>query len=46
MDVAEVDDVGINVGGDCEDETVRKSLSKNLNKATGYLTPDGRQIFI
>ena len=45
MDVAEVNKVGVGDGGDCEDETVRRSLSKNLNGATGYLTPDARQAF-
>ena len=46
MDVAKVDEVGIDGRGDCEDETVRKSLSKNLNGAIGYLTPDAKQAFI
>ena len=32
-------------GGDCKDEMVKRSLSKNLNEATGYLTPDARQTF-
>ena len=45
MDVAEVDEVGVGVGGDCEDETARRSPSKNLNGATGYLTPNARQAF-
>ena len=31
--------------GDCEDEMVKKSLSKNLNRATDYLTLDARQAF-
>ena len=29
-------------GSDCEDETVEKSPSKNLNRAMGYLTLDAR----
>ena len=45
MNVAEVDEVGVGGGGDCKDETVGKSLSKNLNEATGYLTPDARRAF-
>ena len=41
VDMAE--DAGAGVGGgDCKDETVEKSLSKNSNGATDYLTPDGR----
>ena len=31
--------------GDCEDETVEKSLSKSSNRAIGYLIPDTRQAF-
>ena len=45
IDVAEVDEVGVGGGGDCEDETVGRSPSKNLNGATGYLTPDARRAF-
>ena len=30
---------------DCDNETIKKSPSKNLNGATGYLTPDARQAF-
>ena len=45
MDVAEVDEVSVGDGGDCEDKMVRRSPSKNSNKATGYLTPDARQAF-
>ena len=44
MDVAKVDKVGVG-GSDCKDETVRRSLCKNLNKVTSYLTPDARQAF-
>ena len=44
MDVAEVDEIGVSGGGDREDETVGKS-PKNLNGATGYLTPNARQAF-
>ena len=37
----------IGVDGDCEDETVKRSLllSKNLKRARSYLTPDAKQIF-
>ena len=46
MDVAENDEVGGVGSDDCEDETIKKSLcSKNLNKATSYLTPNTRQTF-
>ena len=45
MDVAEVDEVGVNSGGDCEDKTVERSASKNLNRATSYLTLNARQAF-
>ena len=45
IDVAEVDEVGVGGGGDCKDETVERSLSKNLNKAIGYLSPDARRAF-
>ena len=40
-------EVGSVDGGDCEDETVKRLLliSKNLNKATGYLTPKARLAF-
>ena len=46
MDVAESDEIGGGSGSDCEDGTAkRSSRSKNLNKATGYLTPDARRAF-
>ena len=45
MDVAEVDKVAVDGGGDCEDETVGKLSSRNLNRVTGYLIPDARQTF-
>ena len=45
LDVAQVDEVGIGGGGDCEDETVGRSLSKNLNRTTDYLTPNARRAF-
>ena len=45
IDVAEVDEIGVGGGGDRKDEMVRRSLSKNSNGATGYLTPDTRQAF-
>ena len=37
------EDAEINIsGGDCEDETVKRSSFKNLSRATGYLTSDAR----
>ena len=43
--MAGVDKVSVDGSGDCEDKTVGRSLSKNLNGATGYLTPKARQVF-
>ena len=44
IDVVEFEEIG--VGDDnCEDEMVGRSSSKNLNGATGYLTPDAKQVF-
>ena len=42
---AEVDSIG--GGGDCEDETVKRSplTSKNSNGATGYLSPNAQRAF-
>ena len=42
---AEVGSIG--GGGNCENETVERSLliSKNLNRAIGYLTPNAKQAF-
>ena len=46
MNKAEVDKFGTsNNGGDCENKTVGKLLSKNLNRAMDYLTPAARQAF-
>ena len=45
MDMAEVDKFGVGSGSDCKDKTVKILWSKNLNRATGYLTPDTRQVF-
>ena len=45
MDVAEVDKVGVSGSGDRKNKTVRRLLSKNSNKAIGYLTPNARQTF-
>ena len=45
IDVAGVDEVGVGGEGDHEDKTVKISASKNLNGATGYLTPDARRVF-
>ena len=46
IDVVESDEIGNGSGGDCKNRMVKKSLrSKNLNRATVYLTPDIRQSF-
>ena len=45
MNVAEADEVCVGDGGDCEDETVERSPSKNSNGAMVYLTPDARRAF-
>ena len=45
MDVAEIDEIGVGGGGNCEDKTVEKSPSKNSNRAMRYLTPDARRAF-
>ena len=46
MDVAERDEVGtICGGGDDKDKTVKRSPSKNLNRAMSYLTPKARLVF-
>ena len=45
MDVAKVDKVGVDGGSDYKEKMVGRSLSKNLNGATGYLTLDARQAF-
>ena len=46
MDIAEYDEVDIVGGdGDCEDKMVKRSLSKNLNRATSYLTVEVRLAF-
>ena len=46
IDVTEIDEVGVDGGGDHENKTVGRSLSKNSNRATNYLTPNARQAFI
>ena len=45
MDVAEVDEVSIGENGNCEDETIGRSPSKNLNRATDYLASNAKQSF-
>ena len=46
MDVAKSDEVGSGGGGDCEDETIkRSSCSKNLNEAMDYLISHAKRIF-
>ena len=44
MNVAEVNEVVIS-GDDCKNETVGKSLPKNLNGTIGYLTLDAKWAF-
>ena len=46
IDITEANEIGVNSGGNCEDETVGKSPSKNSNKATNYLISDARLAFI
>ena len=42
----EHDEVGIiNDGNNCKDKTIKRSASKNLNRATSYLTPKARLAF-
>ena len=46
MDVAKRNEIGIIGGGsNCKDKTVKKLPSKNLNRATSYLTPKARLAF-
>ena len=47
LSVAEDAEVGSIGGGNCKDETVRRSslISKNLNGATSYLTPNAKWAF-
>ena len=47
LSMAEDAEVGGVDGGNCEDETVERSplTSKNLNGATGYLTPGAKRAF-
>ena len=46
IDVAERDKVHtVGGGGNCDDKTVKRLPSKNLNRATGYLTPKARLPF-
>ena len=45
MDIVEVDEIRVGAGGDCEDKTVKRSPSKNSNRATGYLIPNARRAF-
>ena len=45
--MAEDNEVGVGISnGNCEDKTVERLPSKNLNGATSYLTPNIRQAFI
>ena len=46
INVAEHNEVGtVGGAGDHEDETVKRSLSNNSNRATSYLTPIARLVF-
>ena len=46
MDMAKSNEVSIiSSGSDCEDKTIKRLLSKNMNGATGYLTPNAKQAF-
>ena len=47
LDMAEYDEIGIvDIRGDYKDKIVKQSLSKNSNRAKGYLTPKARLAFI
>ena len=40
IDIAKINEVDIvGSGSNCENETIKRLLSKNLNRATGYLNP-------
>ena len=46
MNVAERDEVDtVGRGSDYEDKTIKRSLSKNSNGATGFLTSEARLVF-
>ena len=46
MNMAECDMVStVSTNGDYKDKTVKKSPSKNLNRATGYPTSKARLVF-
>ena len=45
IDVAKIDKVGVDGGCNCKDKTVTRSLSKNLNKATDYLSLNTKRAF-
>ena len=46
IDVTQSDEVDVSSDGDCEDEMVKRSAFKNLNKITNYLILEARLIFI
>ena len=46
MNMVEVDKISIGGGSNYKDKMVKRSPSKNSNRATDYLTPDARQVFI
>ena len=41
-----VEDTEVGCNKDWKDETVKRLLSNNLNKAKGYLTPNIKQVLI
>ena len=46
MDVPKFDNVGtVGSVGDCKDKIVERSLSKNSNRAIGYLIPEASLAF-
>ena len=38
--------IGNSRDSDCKNETVKKSLFKNLNRAISYLIPNAKKVFI
>ena len=45
IDMAEVNEIGVGDGDDHEDKTIKRLLSKNLNKATSCQSSNARQAF-
>ena len=42
--MAESSKIGIGNNDNCENKTVKKSLTKNSNAAISYLTPNAKQV--